>query len=185
MTTHENIYLNLKTTHELLLRDETPRSIQQLQRSHQLISLRRGIYFPSTVWRELRPWEQQVARVLAVSKAQPQAVISHTSAALLFNFAVPTESLVHIYSAPSSRGRLAGTQKHLLMSEQTPVVRFKYGAKATAPLVTAVDSIRMLPFRAAVVLADSALRNGVAFPDLSVPLLSATGRNCRTMKLVA
>lgn len=165
---------------------ESWRLISQKLASGELLKIRKGIYIESQKWQSLKPWEQQTARILALARQMPDVVLSHTSAAQLFGFVTPNETLVHIYSDGTSRSRIQSVAKHCLLTQDTSTVLLELGIRVTCPLTTVLDCARYLPIKQGVALADSALfQRAVETEELAEKLTEAQGRNCRKMRQIA
>lgn len=177
----------LLTSEDLLATGHSYQRIRKLCVQGELYKIRQGVFIPATTWHGLMPWDQQLARVLAWSKVDPDAVFSHTSAAQLLGLAVShTSNLVHVYATQNSRSHAQGIQKHYLLTPGTQLHSVATYLTTTAPLATVLDCARTLPLTDAVVLADSALLHRyVSLTELTENLRTAIGRNCRNMKTVA
>lgn len=125
--------------------------------------VRRGICVESAVLEAADPVRRYALRVAAaVLAVAGDAVASHESAAVLHGIALldpPAEDEVTLTRAAGSshRHRAAGTRIHL--GEVSPgQVWMRLGVPVTGPARTVADLARWLPFEAAVVAADSAMR---------------------------
>lgn len=177
---------HIKTSQDFLAQGINYEQIQRKVRSEEIIKVRPGAYISSELWADCPPWDQQLIRVLATAKALPEALISHTSAALVLGFAVPLEKEVHVYAHQLARGKVQQVKKHYVLSKETPRFVVQEGVEVTTPLTTVADSVRILPFRWGVALADSALRLGaVTNTEVLHRLQQSQGRNCRKMRAVA
>jgi len=111
---------------------------------------------------------------LRAAAAGLDAVVSHTSAALLWGFELVTTPVERTVTVARNRSRAArdGVRVHrsdLAEDESVP----REGLRVTTAVRTVVDLARRLPFGEAVAVGDSALRSGVVtLPELQRTLAS-------------
>lgn len=132
-----------------------------------LTRLRDGAYIPTQLWQQLKPWEIPYAHLFAYAQKFPNTIFSHESAALLhgLDFLRPPTH-IHLLTTSNSRGRAQFTKKHVVNSlEGVPTAVSSENLQLTDVLRTLADCARILPRNDAVVLADSALRQGLITPD--------------------
>lgn len=158
--------------HRLVLRKDavtqgwSDDELARLVRARDLERLRRGAYVdgPPPEDPALR---HQLLVAAAVAGLRSAAVVSHQSAAVLHGFPlwdVPV-TRVHVTRRPPARTastRWLTVHAARLADEEDTRVR---GIAVTGPVRTALDLARSLPFEAAVVALDGALRAGLVSAD--------------------
>lgn len=185
--TTNQLLSSLLTSDDLLHYNHSYQRVRKLCAQGELHKIRQGVFMPTSIWRSLKPWDRQLARILAWSKVDSDAIFSHTSAAQLIGLAVPHASnLIHVYAANSSRSHAQVIPKHYLLTPETQLHTVDTYLTTTSPLTTVLDCAQTLPLADAVILADSALLHRcVNLTELTANLRTATGRNCKNMKAVA
>lgn len=132
----------------------------------------------------LAPAREHIALLRAVLAERPDAVASHTSAALLNGLPLSPADLgmVHVSLAggASRRGRRFGVHTHVRRIPIDQVVEVA-GLRATCASTTVIDCARLLPMPAGLSIADAALHEGLTTRGQLVRELGAF----RTMKGVA
>ncbi len=143
--------------------------IRRMLRRSAIVGLRRGVYAEHAVVEASTGsaadrHRLDVAAVLAASA--PTTVASHESAATIWGIALLNRSsadeLRLTRPSMSARGR-RDRDRTRISSAELPAshVRRKGGVRVTSPARTVVDLARSLPFRDAVVVADSAMHRGL------------------------
>ena len=144
-------------------RDDVPLNDRQLRKNVQRGAFRRvvaGSYVRESDWRELRPMQQHLVRVLEVAdRARGPIVFTHSAAAAVHGIdrigAWPTRIDVRI--AQSSGGRSSGAvRRRALGFEGVELVEWR-GHLVTSPAQTAVDLASDGTFTAGVIALDQAL----------------------------
>ncbi|KOS57317.1 hypothetical protein [Rhodococcus rhodochrous] len=139
----------------------TEDEIRQALRTGALERLDAGVYLPREIAADLDDAGRHLVRVrAAAAKLGPEAVVSHTSAAVVHGFALwrPDLTLVHV-----SRNRRSGGRKtsqlhvHAAPFAQKDV-EIVDGTAVTSAARTIVDTAHCLDADRAVLLGDSALR---------------------------
>jgi very-short-patch-repair endonuclease len=110
---------------------------------------------------ELTP--ASVARAAALALGA-EAVISHTTAALVETLKVPPDPEVHAIVARERRVRMPGVRAHRIEIEDAEITRVD-GIVCTSLLRTALDCLLWLPEEAGRALAVDALRRGLFTAD--------------------
>ena len=141
----------------LLRRSDVPHPERAVARG-DLVKVRRGVYAPAALWRDLAPWERYLARVHAVALGHPDTVFSHDSAAALLGLPVFGDpQTVHVLADPTGAARLdAGIRVHTHSADRTIVE--VGGMLMTGILDTAVDLARLRHRAIGLAMADAALR---------------------------
>lgn len=161
------LYSLVLTTRILKLRGIGAREVNRLIASGALQRIQRGAYIYASDATGLRDDDRLRVRCIAAHKAGLQGVFSHESAAVLWGLdlmAVPT--MLNVYSnakSSSDRGRIRRHRSALDSSEVTTIP----GTPIPVTTVTRTlqDCARTMPFRNAVVLADSVMRQGLLTPE--------------------
>lgn len=183
---HEEMYAALHTVAELESKGISVRDRLDKIRKGELIRLRRGVFFPASLWQEMYPSERFLARIYAVHRMYPQAVFSHQSAATLQE--LPLLNIPHhvqIYCPFDSRGTIHGVQKFPRKNLQNRVITDE-GIFCTPAAQTVVDCARTLDFPEALVIADSyANRPESDLNHLQELLTSTSGRGSAKARKVA
>ena len=140
--------------------------------------IQRGAYIYTRDAQVLTPDERLAVRCIAAYLMGLQGVFSHTSAAALWGLDVlNVPSIVHVYStatSPSDRGRICRHRRGFDPNAVTAIPGTH--VMATTVARTLQDCARTMPFREAVVLADSIMRRGLMEPhEVIETLLNLTG----------
>jgi hypothetical protein len=133
-------------------------------RRGELVRVRRGVYLASVAWPD-DPDEQHLVRAHAEAAANPEAVISHESAAVFWRLPYPgfgawAENPVSV-SFPADAGGRSSPQAVRHHVERLPidhVARDDRGYAVTTVARTAVDLACAAPLPEALVLLDAAAR---------------------------
>ncbi len=164
---------------QLLAAGYTDGELRRLRLKGDIVTIRRGVYLPAPDPRMDEAMARHSLLVAAVHPSLgPGSVVSHASAAVLLDlplWAVPL-GRIHVTRAQRTGGRIGGTvHLHTAPLDDDELVEVG-GVVVTSPARTVLDLARTLPFEAAVVVADGALRLGSAGPaDLAVALRRASG----------
>jgi hypothetical protein len=159
-------------TAQLRRRGVQPHEMQRLQRSGELIRLRRGAYIAAPIGDE-SPEKQHRRQLLAtVPQLAPGAVISHGSAAVLHGLPVWPEAIERVHL---TRNRVGGGKSRRLVQvhgtrlewSETTVVD---GVVVTSLARTVVDLCRTLPYEHAVAAGDKALAVGLVRAEADLAL---------------
>ena len=143
------------------------RELRRLLRCGELTPIRRGSYLRGAPPDEA-PARHALAARAAVARLAPGAVCSHVTAAVLHGlpvWQVPLER-VHVTRAPNGSGSRTNARVHVhvarLRDDEISVVA---GIPVTSVARTVLDVARTVPFEAAVVVADAALRRRGPMPS--------------------
>ncbi|MGG5753919.1 hypothetical protein ACQ3I4_15070 [Zafaria sp. Z1313] len=144
-----------------------------------LVRVRSGIYLPGAVASELAAWDRDLVAIHAHAMAsRGRCVFVLASAARLWGLDVwGAGNEIHV--AQSGRAVAQGKGRGLVrhqMDVDPAFIRTVSGLQLTSAARTTADALRLLDTTSAVVLADSALRAGVALDDIAGHLESARGR---------
>ena len=169
------------TTAELVASGWQPDQIRVSAKRGDLVAVRRGVYADGQQARKLaatKDGDRLLAVAAAAALARRDAVVSHQSAAFLHHIATigRVETVVHM-TRPAGAGWQgpAGVRLHAALLPAGHVTTVA-GLRATTPARTAVDLARVLPFRAGVVVADSALHQRLATKDALLEVLGSCAR---------
>lgn len=154
------------------------RHIRAMIAAGTLQRIQRGAYIYTRDAQVLTPDERLAVRCIAAYLMGLQGVFSHTSAAALWGLDVlNVPSIVHVYStatSPSDRGRICRHRRGFDPNAVTAIPGTH--VMATTVARTLQDCARTMPFREAVVLADSIMRRGLMEPhEVIETLLNLTG----------
>lgn len=158
----------IATTTDLARKGLGDRVLTQGVRSGKLIRLRRGAYLQAQVWRQRKPWEQDLLRIQAHhSNASRRSVYSHASAARLHGCSPwDVGSSVHVTTPFSPAQASSGEDviAHGGLLEQWEIVELQASwprpVRVTSIERTVIDCARTMDLEQAVVVADQALRRG-------------------------
>lgn len=171
---------------ELEARGISQRAIREKIAHEHLFRLRRGIYIEGSSWKALKPWEKNVAKILALHHKFPHVLFSHTSAALLHGLAISGDFPLHIYYFGNSHAPMQGVVKHVPTSARIPQVLLPSGIRVTSPMQTVLDCSRVLAPAEALAVADSAIYLGKTSQEsLQGALTQLKGPNSKTGRLIA
>lgn len=146
----------------------SPGAVRSRVHTGDWIVLRRGVYVPRDLWERYAeiPGRRHAIEIGAAVLALGgnRTVGSHRSAALTYDLGMLGEvpSVVTVTRPPGAPGRdlLRGVHVHRA-GLPDPDVWERYGVPVTTPARTVIDLARALPFREGVVVADSALHQGL------------------------
>lgn len=170
------------TTAELIDRNVSDRQIARLIRTKDLVRLRRGCYLSGQLWEQQSPTTRALQRIYAhhhslLRAIESEPVYSHTSAARVHGLHLwNVDDSIHItQSFPTSpHGHGPDVQAHY--SPLAPeAISFRKGPRVTSLERTVVDCARILPYRQALIIADSALYRGGDRPLMEDIALQLTG----------
>jgi len=162
----------------LNLRGIGPKRIRKLVAEGSLQRIQRGAYIYTRDAQALTPEERLTVRCIAAQMMGLQGIFSHTSAAALWGLDVlSVPQMISVYSCSHSTSDKGRITRHYSATGPEEVTRLP----GTSIMVTTVartlqDCARSMPFREAVVLADSIMRRGLMEPhEVTEILLSLTG----------
>ena len=143
------------------------RSISRDVERGLLVRLRRGVYVLRSVWDEGDGWRRTRARHVLRARAfdavaSQRPVFSHWTAGVVRELPMQVEPLdrVHVTAADDRRRGIDGVSLHEFPTTDQDVVEM-HGLLVTSLARTVVDIAGATPFRAGVVSADGALRQGL------------------------
>lgn len=141
-----------------LLRARDVPNAARLSARGELVSVVRGVYAPTALWRGLAPWDRYLARIHATLLVRPGLVLSHESAAAIWGMPVLGDPVVvHALGGQNSTSRLhAGLRMHTTIGARDVVDLG--GFAAVAPSDCAVDLARARHVVVGLIAADAALR---------------------------
>lgn len=141
----------------LLRARDVPRAARAAARG-DLVSVVRGVYAPSSLWRPLPPWLRYLTRIHATVLQYPGLVLSHESAAAIWGMPVLGDPvIVHALGDPTRTSRLhAGLRIHTTTGARDVVDLG--GFAAVSPSDCAVDLARARHAVVGLIAADAALR---------------------------
>jgi predicted transcriptional regulator of viral defense system len=140
--------------------------VRHLLRRGALTPVRRGAYVAGS-WPDDQHAQHRLAIRAAVRELGADAVVSHTSAAVLHGLPTWRTSLdqVHVTKNRSSGGRRSPrVHLHVAALDPTEIVELG-GVRVTSPLRTLADLARSVPFEQGVVVLDAALAGGLVDPE--------------------
>lgn len=119
--------------------------------------VRPGVYAPRDAWSALAPWERYAARVHALLRTTPDAVLCLESAAVIHGIPLFGETRdLHVYDPSASKTtRFGDVVVHASIDERA--VTTVGGIFATTTLDTAVDLARLLPPAQGLTVADAVI----------------------------
>ena len=161
---------------DLRRRGLEPGDLRALRRSGQLKHVRRGAYATRAATDAADAHRLLVVATLPL--LADDAVVSHTSAALLHGLPWWVDTLVRVHvtrSRPSGGRRDSVVHVHPARLEPHDRVQVE-GMTLTSLSRTTADCMRALPYRRAVALGDAALRLGLTHEELDDQLQRAAGR---------
>ena len=172
------LYPLVLTTRILNSRGIGTRHIRAMVAAGTLQRIQRGAYIYSRDAQSLTPDERLAVRCIAAHLMGLQGVFSHSSAAALWGLDVlNAPSIVHVYStatSPSDRGRICRHRRGFDPNAVTAIPGTPIMTTTVAR--TLQDCARSMPFREAVVLADSIMRRGLMeLHEVTEILLNLTG----------
>jgi len=124
-----------------------------------VIRLRRGVYIPADIWRQLTPDEKYLRRIRAYAAVSEESLVfTHDSAAAIWGLprvgAPPIA--IHVLVPPAGGGRSShGVVRH--QGDRPGLVVAQGGLLVTDVATTAVDMARVLTFPEAVAMMDRAI----------------------------
>ncbi|WP_354496664.1 hypothetical protein [Mycetocola sp. 2940] len=140
------------------------RSLRREHAAGALMSIRRGMYTPSSLWSDLAARDRYLLRMRAVlDSRKSDAVFSHASAAALWDLPVvgPWPEFVHVYTVDGSRrSSRRGIRWHRAPLLEGDIVEVD-GVLVTSPLRTLLDLARTTTFMSAVTTLDAGLARAV------------------------
>lgn len=164
---NDEIFTHVKHRDELLNEGVSDATLSSKVRKGELYRLRPGVYCNEQWWLGLKYYEQYRAHIFAVFLANPEIVFTHLAAATLHGLAISNvPELIDVHTRVQSRGRGKLIRKHYSSTPVSSVQTHESGLRATSVIRTVVDCARFLPHKDAVVVADSALNQGLASYDV-------------------
>ena len=172
------LYPLVHTPATLRMKGIGPRRLRNLIAGGTLQRIRRGAYIYTRNAQALTPEERLTVRCIAAQMMGLQGIFSHTSAAVLWGLDVlSVPQMISVYSCSHSTSDKGRITRHYSATGPEEVTRLP----GTSIMVTTVartlqDCARSMPFREAVVLADSIMRRGLMEPhEVIETLLNLTG----------
>jgi len=151
----------IRSRTDLLQRGWTERRIAEAVQAGTLVALRRGWYMDAADRAELWPEQRHHAHVIAVDRdARGSAVMSHTSAAVLWGLPLYKVRLARVHMTTPTPTRISSAPD--VFRHVAPLTRedlaLRHGIRCTSLSRTVFDLIRSVPAAAAVAAADAAER---------------------------
>lgn len=134
------------------------RWLQRSVKRGEMVRPRRGLYARSSYWGELDSQQRTLHILAALASKHPDWIFAGTSAAVVHGMEVGESDAERLCVATSERAHTCtrGSCTRIIVSHDTPVCRNDITVTSFAR--TVYDCLRMLPFPAALAIADSALR---------------------------
>lgn len=156
---------HVRSRNDLLMNGWTDRKIAGAVRDGILYPLRRGWFMTTDERKHLWEEEKHRAHVIAVARdAQGAAVMSHTSAAVLWRLPLWNVRLTRVHMTTVAPQRISSSpdvRRHVAPLAADDIVIVD-GIRCTSLVRTVFDLIRELPLEAAVAVADAAERQMAA-----------------------
>lgn len=128
----------------------------------RLIKLRHGVYVDAAIWNEFSTFQRCYAHHVAVAKSHPRSVLSHESAAMMYDISLLNlPDKVHISSATYGIKSRENLRAHGCSSDVLERTWWIEDARVTSPLDTLIDCAKSLPHKDAVCVADQFLHRGL------------------------
>lgn len=182
------LYPLVHTPATLRMKGIGPRRLRNLIAGGTLQRIRRGAYIYTRNAQALTPEERLTVRCIAAQMMGLQGIFSHTSAAALWGLDVlSVPQMISVYSCSHSTSDKGRITRHYSATGPEEVTRLP----GTSIMVTTVartlqDCARTMPFREAVILADSIMRRGLLEPrEVTEILLNLTGYGSSSGPLLA
>lgn len=137
------------------------RVVERAVRHGDVRRLARGVFVAESLWRQASRRDRHLLLVDAALRRQPEAVVSHHSAALLHGLPTPWRlpNWVALTTNGSTRTATPQTMLRLEPAELTQAhVDHRSGLTVTSVDRTVIDCLRELPLPDAVAIGDAALR---------------------------
>lgn len=191
MNIREELPLIIHSRSELLESQTYTRSrFEHAIATRELTRITKGHTIDTQIWENLYPADRHYAQSLAHLNDYPDSVLAAQSAAIAWGISTlsPPQRIQVRGTGGGRRERVQRIQDTLTI--ESPVVRTPEGVPTVTPLIAVLTSARLLPFRAGIILAESAVQRFLGEPDilthkqLQNALLNATGRGCRTARLI-
>ncbi|MGW9112750.1 hypothetical protein [Microbacterium sp. NPDC055683] len=142
----------------LLIQRDSAVRLDAAARRGEVVRVMRGVYADSAAWEQLPPWDRYRARVHAVTRMRPDAVLCLESASSVFGSPVigaPNE--VHVIGDHLTTRVSGGVHTHRC-ADRREVIEVA-GIRVVAPIDTAVDIARLRHPLAGVAACDAYLRD--------------------------
>lgn len=153
---------HIKTTAELSQLGISASTIYRRVERGRLIKLRHGVYVDAAVWKEFSTFQRCYAHHVAAAKSHPRSVLSHESAAMMYDISLLNlPAKVHISSATYGSKSRENIRVHGCSSEVLERTWWLEGVRVTSPLDTFLDCAKSLPHQDAVCIADQFLHRGL------------------------
>lgn len=191
MITREELSTMISTRIELI----TSAAYTRITLSHalnrgELTRVSKGHLLPTQTWNNLHPNDQHYVRILAHLNEYPANILAAQSAAIAWGISSLSPPR-HVQVRGTGGGRRENIQRiQDTLTADSPIVYTPEGIPTVTPLTAITTSVKTLPFRDGLILAESALQRFAQEPDmltyeeLKQTLSSASGRGCRTARLV-
>ena len=191
MITREELSTMISTRTELI----TSATHTRITLSHalnrgELTRISKGHLLPTQTWNNLHPNDQHYVCILAHLNEYPANILASQSAAIAWGISSLSPPR-HVQVRGAGGGRRENIQRiQDTLTADSPIVYTPEGIPTVTPLTAITTCVKTLPFRDGLVLAESALRRFAREPDmltyegLKKELSSASGRGCRTARLV-
>lgn len=151
----------VRSRRDLLQHGWTDRRITAAVRDGSLFAFRRGWFMATADREDLWPEQKHHAHVIAVARdSRGSAVMSHTSAAVLWGLPLYAMRLVRVHMTTATPRRISSAPDVFRHVAPLPTsdVTVREGIRCTSLSRTLFDLIRSLPTAAAVAVADAAER---------------------------
>lgn len=159
----------LARTAELRARGLHDKTLSRGVQRGLLLRLHHGVYLRTADWRSAKPWDQELLRIQShYLSTDGASLYSHVTAARLHRCWIwHADSKIHVTipyrSASGNFGRNVAAHHRVLPVDRTALLRTATDEpiRVCSLAQTVVDCARIMSFEGAVVLADSAFRQGV------------------------
>lgn len=153
---------HIKTTAELSQLGISASTIYRRVERGSLIKLRHGVYVDAVAWNQFSTFQRCYAHHMAVAKSHPRSVLSHESAAMMYDISLLNLPVkVHISSATYGSKSRENIRVHGCSSAVLERTWWLEGVRVTSPLDTFLDCAKSLPHQDAVCIADQFLHRGL------------------------
>lgn len=180
------LYRQLITRQQLQHRGLTQRHLRQELEAENLIQLRKSVFVPSQPWKNAYPSERYLAECYAWAITSQRAVFSHASAAALMGLPllrIPQD--IYCYGPTNSRGSASRVRYYPKLDGATPLIISPPGLTCTSVATTVNDCSRTLDYYSGLVIAESALSQGLLTHQELQEVLDKPGRGVRKSRAVS